>query len=133
MIVIGATIQMIASGGFFIDSLSDAVAGLVMLAVMLGLGSIAGAFMVALALLIFGVPVALALGEKVRRGPGIFAAIAMALITITFLTIWLFDAGDPYSPAPMWEGIAIVAAFAVPAAFFYWRSVGYAFDELEAA
>jgi hypothetical protein len=114
-------------------SLESLINALMLTGMMIAIGSFAGTFAVAWYLVIFGLPVALLLGERIRTPTGMVVAIATAaaaaLIAISWM--WGFTAASP--EAIWWDDALIVVPFVLPAAWFYRRQVIAMLDELPAA
>jgi hypothetical protein len=114
-------------------SLESLINALMLTGMMIAIGSFAGAFVVAWYLVIFGLPVALVLGERIRTPAGLFVAIATAAAAAMIAISWMWGV-TAASPEAIWQGDAmIVFAFVLPAAWFYRRQVIAMLDELPAA
>ncbi len=110
-------------------SLDEFVLMLIALGAAISLGTIAGTFIVAFYLAIFGWPVALLLGEQIRQPIGMAAAI-LAAVTATLFALswvwgWSFFGGRPFS----YETLIPIVAFALPASLLYRKHVIDALDE----
>lgn len=93
----------------------------------IGLGTLAGSIAVAVYLLIFGVPIALLFRHRLNGRLGVAISIIFAAIASAFAYVRFFDGLYEMS----YEALAIVLAFAVPAALLYWRSVLNLLEESE--
>lgn len=135
ILMIGAAVLALASGELSLGSIGELVMLLVVAGSGIALGTIAGAVVVAFYLFLFGLPVALLLGERIREPIGLVAAIASAVIASALAMAWLSGArSEGLDPVHVpWDWIAAIAAFATPAFWFYRRSVILALDELAVA
>lgn len=120
------------SGEFSTFSLEELLGALLFTGMFIAIGSIGGTFIVAFYLVIFGLPVALLLGERLRTRAGLAAAMATgaaaALVAIRWM--WGFTAS---SDDAIWQDDAlIVLCFVLPAAWLYRRQVLAMLDELPA-
>jgi hypothetical protein len=120
------------TGGFATFSLDGLLAALVFTGALIAVGSIGGTFTVAFYLVIFGLPVALLLGERIRTPAGLLAAMATAAAATYAAMRWLWGMTWA-SGEPVWNGEALVVlCFVLPAAWFYRRQVITMLDELPA-
>ncbi|WP_086608556.1 hypothetical protein [Erythrobacter donghaensis] len=121
------------SGEFQSASLETLISILVFTGAMIAMGSIGGTFVVAFYLVIFGLPVALLLGERIRSLAGLIVSVATAVAAgmIAIRWMWGFTLA---SDEPLWQQEAlIVFVFVLPAAWFYRRQVIAMRDELPTA
>jgi hypothetical protein len=133
---VGVTIFYVAAlllDGFLSPvSLESLINALMLTGMMIAIGSFGGAFVVAWYLVIFGLPVALLLGERIRTPGGMFVAMATALAAALIAMRWMWGV-TAASPEALWQDDAlIVFAFVLPAAWFYRRQVIALLDELPA-
>jgi hypothetical protein len=133
---VGVTIFYVAAlllDGFLSPvSLESLINALMLTGMMIAIGSFGGAFVVAWYLVIFGLPVALLLGERIRTPGGMFVAMATALAAALIAMRWMWGV-TAASPEAIWQDDAlIVFAFVLPAAWFYRRQVIAMLDELPA-
>lgn len=120
------------TGGFGSFSIDALLAMLVFTGALIAVGSIGGTFMVAFYLVIFGLPVALLLGEHIRTPAGLLAAMATGLAAAYAAMRWLWGMTWA-SGEPVWNGEAfVVLCFVLPAAWFYRKQVIAMLDELPA-
>lgn len=120
-------------GDFFPPSLEGLISALAFTGVMIAFGTFAGAFVVAWYLVVFGLPVALLLGERIRTPGGLIAAMATAAVAAlaAIRLMWGFTA---LLDEPFWQEEALmIFAFVLPAAWFYRRQVIAMLDEMPAA
>lgn len=116
-------------GEFSNLSLESLLGALMFIGTAVALGSIGGTFVVAFYLVLFGLPVALVLGEHIRRPAGLFAAMATAAGAGLFAIRWMWGF-TALSDEPLWQQEALmVFAFVLPAAWFYRRQVIAMLDE----
>ena len=120
------------SGQFFPLSLESLLAALMFTGTMIAIGTIGGTFVVAFYLVIFGLPMALLLGQRIRTPAGLIVAIATAVAAALVAIRWMWGF-TALSDEPLWQEEAlIVFAFVLPAAWFYRRQVIAMLDELPA-
>ena len=120
------------TGGFDNFSLDGLLAALVFTGALIAVGSIGGTFMVGFYLVIFGLPVALLLGEHIRTSAGLLAAMATGAAAAFVAVRWLWGM-TAVSGEPVWhEEALVVLCFVLPAAWFYRRQVIAMLDELPA-
>ena len=135
ILTLGAATLLFAAGEFATISIVGFLGLLIAAGASIALGTIAGSVVVAFYLALFGLPIALLLGERIREPIGLLAAVASAIIASGLAMVWLSgarsDALDPNRVA--WEWIAAITAFAAPAFWFYRRNIIMALDELAAA
>jgi hypothetical protein len=114
-------------------SLESLINALMLTGMMIAIGSFGGAFVVAWYLVIFGLPVALLLGDRIRTPAGMVVAMAMAAAAALIAMRWMWGV-TAASPEAMWQDDAVIVfAFVLPAAWFYRRQVIAMLDELPAA
>lgn len=106
---------------------------LIGLGIAIALGSLAGTFLVAFYLLIFGWPVAFMLCERIRGKTGLAAAIATAVIACLFAASWMWGWSFFNDQQVSYAGLIPIAVFAIPASFLYRRNVINALDEAKIA
>ena len=100
-----------------------------MLSILVGIGggvamrAIGGAFAVAFYILLFGFPVAVAMGNKIREGSGAIATALSCLTAIAIVLLWNDWFDRPDGTSYYWDLLIGLSAFAVPAAYFYRRDV----------
>lgn len=122
----------VGSGDFFPLSLENLLGALVFTGTMIAFGSFGGAFVVAWYLVIFGLPVALLLGERLRTPAGLLVSMATGAAAALIAIRWMWGV-TAASPEAIWEDDAmIVFAFVLPAAWLYRRQVIAMLDELPA-
>lgn len=98
----------------------------------IALGSIAGIFFVAFHLLVFGLPVALLLGDRIRTRAGLLIAISTGIAAALVVGRWLWSIPTASSgEADLWGQLLVLGCFAVPAAWFYRQNVIAMLDELQ--
>ncbi|MBI1402345.1 MAG: hypothetical protein GC147_03925 [Porphyrobacter sp.] len=120
------------SGEFGSASLETLIGMLVFTGTLIAMGSIGGTFVVAFYLAIFGLPVALLLGERIRTPAGLLVSAATAVAAGMLAIRWMWGFTFP-SDEPLWQHESlIVFAFVLPAAWFYRRQVIAMRDELPA-
>ena len=137
--VIGTVCVMIAytgaamiGGAFASFTLEAMLSFLVVGGAAIALGAIGGTFVVAFYLVIFGLPVALLLGERIRTRAGLLVSVATAVAAGIIAIRWMWGFSLP-SDEPLWqEESLIVFVFVLPAAWFYRRQVIAMLDELPA-
>lgn len=113
-------------------SLESLINALMLTGMMIAIGSFGGAFVVGWYLVIFGLPVALLLGERIRTAGGLFVAMATAAAAALIAMRWMWGV-TAASPEAMWQDDAVIVfAFVLPAAWFYRRQVIAMLDELPA-
>jgi hypothetical protein len=114
-------------------SIESLINALMLTGMMIAIGSFGGAFVVAWYLVIFGLPVALLLGERIRTPAGLLVSVATAAAAALTAIHWMWGV-TAASPEALWQGDAlIVFVFVLPAAWFYRRQVIAMLDELPAA
>jgi hypothetical protein len=120
-------------GGAFSDtSLEDLLSFLVVGGAAIAVGSIGGTFMVAFYLVIFGLPVALMLGERIRTPAGLLIAMTTGLAAAYVAGRWMWGMPGMSGKPPVWEEALALSCFVLPAAWFYRRQVIAMLDELPA-
>jgi hypothetical protein len=120
-------------GDLFPPSLEGLISALMFTGTMIAFGSFAGAFVVAWYLVVFGLPVALLLGERIRTPGGLLVAMVTAAAAALIAIRWMWGFTLP-SDEPLWQEEAlIIFAFVLPAAWSYRRQVIAMLDELPAA
>lgn len=120
------------SGDFGSASLETVIGILVFTGTLIAMGSIGGTFVIAFYLAIFGLPVALMLGERIRTPGGLLVSVATAVAAGLMAIRWMWGFTLP-SDEPVWQHESlIVFAFVLPAAWFYRRQVIAMLDELPA-
>jgi hypothetical protein len=120
-------------GGVFSSaSLEDALSFLVVGGAAIAVGSIGGTFMVAFYLLVFGLPVALLLGERIRTPAGLLTALTSGLVAAYVAQRWMLGLPGVSGEPSHWEEALALSCFALPAAWFYRRQVIAMLDELPA-
>lgn len=109
------------------------LAGLFLGGLALAVGTIAATFVIAFYLCIFGLPVAILLGERIRHPLALAVSLGDALIgTIVATTgskLGLFGRADSFD----WSPVALVLCFAIPAGYLYRRNIIAARDVAEFA
>lgn len=131
-LTVAMTGMALFTGGFDTFSLDGLLAALVFTGALIAVGSIGGTFVVAFYLVIFGLPVALLLGERIRTPTGLLAAMATGAASAYAAMRWLWSMTWA-SGEPVWNGEALVVlCFVLPAAWFYRRQVITMLDELPA-
>jgi hypothetical protein len=108
-----------------INSIGDAIILLAAGGMIFAFGSIGGTIVIAFYLTIFGLPVALILGERVRQPIGMAAASLSALVAGVAGGSWLWETSNLYGgqgSAPLALPFSFIA-FGVPAAFLYRRQI----------
>lgn len=96
---------------------------------MIALGSFGGAFVVAWYLVVFGLPVALLLGERIRTPAGLLVSVATAAAAALMAIRWMWGFTALLNEQ---QETLIIFAFVLPAAWFYRRQVIAMLDELPA-
>jgi hypothetical protein len=119
------------AGEFSTFSLEGLLGALVFTGMFIAIGSIGGTFVVAFYLVIFGLPVALLLGERIRTPAGLLAAMTTGLVAAYAANRWMWGMPSVSGQPSAWEG-AIVLCFVLPAAWFYRKQVIAMLDELPA-
>lgn len=123
----------IFAGAFVSFSLEDLLSILVVGGAAIAIGSIGGTFVVAFYLVIFGLPVALLLGERIRTSAGLLVAMAIGLAAAFVVSRWMWGMPTNLSVgSPGWEEALALFCFVLPAAWFYRRQVIAMLDELPA-
>jgi hypothetical protein len=121
------------AGAFSAPSLEDLLSFLVVGGAAIAVGSIGGTFVVAFYLVIFGLPVALLLGERIRTPAGLLIAMTTGLVAAYIVGRWMWGMpGLSGEPAVREEALTMVC-FVLPAAWFYRRQVIAMLDELPTA
>lgn len=106
-------------GGVFSSaSLEDALSFLVVGGAAIAVGSIGGTFMVAFYLLVFGLPVALLLGERIRTPAGLLTALTSGLVAAYVAQRWMLGLPGVSDEPSHWEEALALSCFALPAAWF---------------
>jgi len=104
------------------DGPEDIIAALVFGSFALGVGAIAATFIVTFYLCIFGLPIAVLLGDRIRHPLALAISMVDALAGAIFATtgskLGMFGGDDP-SP----EAFALVLCFALPAGYLYRRNI----------
>ena len=123
---------MILSEGVPVEDAGDLFAMLVMGGIALLLGWVAAIFIVSFYLLLFGMPVALLLGDRIRHplalGVALIDAAISAALVVSGSALDLLEGGAFHV-----RTFAIVLCFALPAGYLYRRSVIAFRDEAELA
>lgn len=120
------------AGEFSTFSLEELLSVLVFTGMFIAMGSIGGTFVVAFYLVIFGLPVALLLGERIRTPAGLLSAMATGLAAALVAIYWMWGITAD-SDDTIWQDDALfVLCFVLPAAWFYRRQVIAMLDELPA-
>jgi len=122
----------IFGGAFTSFSLEDVLSFLVVGGAAIAVGSIGGTFVVAFYLVLFGLPVALLLGERIRTPTGLAIAMATGLSAAVVVSRWMWRMPSASGEPAVWEEAMAIACFVVPAAWFYRRQVIAMLDELPA-
>ena len=120
-------------GAFSAASLEDALSFLVVGGAAIVIGSIGGTFVVAFYLVIFGLPVALLLGERIRTPAGLLTALTSGLAAAYVAQRWMLGLPGVSGAPSHWEEAFALSCFVLPAAWFYRRQVIAMLDELPAA
>lgn len=120
-------------GAFSATSLEGLLSFLVVGGAAIALGSIGGTFMVAFYLVIFGLPVALLLGERIRTPAGLLVAMTTGLAAAYVAARWMWGLPGVSGEPLQWEEALALSCFVLPAAWFYRRQVIAMLDELPAA
>ena len=107
---------------FSFNSPSEIVAGLFFLTIALAIGTVAATFIATFYLCIFGLPIAVLLGDRIRHplalGVSLVDAIAGAIFAATGSKLGIAGAGE-FSL----EFFALVLCFALPAGYLYRRNI----------
>lgn len=119
------------AGEFSTFSLEGLLGALVFTGMFIAIGSIGGTFVVAFYLVIFGLPAALLLGERIRTPAGLLAAMTTGLVAAYAANRWMWGMPSVSGQPSAWEG-AIVLCFVLPAAWFYRKQVIAMLDDLPA-
>ncbi|QDH33012.1 hypothetical protein [Porphyrobacter sp. YT40] len=124
-------VAMLLVDGFLSPlSLESLINALMLSGMMIAIGSFAGTFVVGWFLAIFGLPVALLMGERIRTSAGLLISVTTAAAAALIALRWMWGT-TAASPKAIWEDDAlIVFAFVLPAAWFYRRQVIAMLDEL---
>lgn len=122
----------ILGGAFTSPSLEDLLSFLVVGGAAIAVGTIGGTFVVAFYLVLFGLPVALVLGERIRSPGGLVVAITTWLAAALLVSRWMFGIPTGSGESSQWEEALVLSCFVVPAAWFYRRQVIAMLDELPA-
>ena len=105
-----------------LESPKEIIAGLFLGGLALGVGTVAATFVVAFYLCIFGLPIAVLLGNRIRHplalAISLLDACAGAIFATTGTKLGLLGAGE-FSL----EAFALVLCFALPAGYLYRRNV----------
>ncbi|KPQ31762.1 MAG: hypothetical protein HLUCCX21_03095 [Porphyrobacter sp. HL-46] len=120
------------AGALSATSLEDLLSFLVVGGAAIAVGSIGGTFVVAFYLVIFGLPVALMLGERVRTPAGLLIAMATGLAAAYVVSRWMWGMPSVSGEPSPWEEALVLLCFVLPAAWFYRRQVIAMLDELPA-
>lgn len=131
LMVIYLTAAMFA-GAFGSFSIEDLLSVLVVSGAAIALGSIGGTFVIAFYLVLFGLPVALLLGERIRTRAGLGIAIATGVVAAFAVSRWIWGLPSISGETPAWEEALALSCFVLPAAWFYRRQVIAMLDELPA-
>ncbi len=129
VIVIGAAVY---TGEFTPLSLEALLGVLVFTGTMIAIGTIGGTFVVAFYLVLFGLPIALLLGERIRSATGLLAAMAAGAAAAFVAVRWLWGVTAASEDAAWNYDALIVICFVLPAAWLYRRQVIAMLDELPA-
>lgn len=104
------------------DSPEAIIGGLFFGGLALGISAVAATFVVAFYLCVFGLPIAVLLGNRIRHplalAISLLDASAGAIFATTGSTLGLFNDGE-FSP----EAFALVLCFALPAGYLYRRNI----------
>lgn len=119
-------------GAFSATSLEDLLSFLVVGGAAIAVGSIGGTFIVAFYLVIFGLPVALLLGERIRTPAGLLAAMVTALAAAYIAGRWMFGMPGVSGEPALLEQALTLCCFVLPAGWLYRRQVIAMLDELPA-
>jgi len=119
-----------AAGEFFSLSLEGMLSFLVVGGFAVAVGSIAGAFVTAFYLVIFGLPVALLLGERIRTPKGLAISMATGAGAAAVVSRFMWSVPWVSSEPLLWEHALVLGSFVLPAAWFYRRQVIAMLDEL---
>ena len=122
----------IFGGAFASFSLEDILSFLVVGGAAIAVGSIGGTFVVAFYLVLFGLPVALLLGERIRTPAGLAIAMATGLSAAVVVSRWMWGMPSASGKPAVWEEAMVISCFVVPAAWLYRRQVIAMLDELPA-
>jgi hypothetical protein len=118
------------AGALSPTSLEDLLSFLVVGGAAIAVGSIGGTFMVAFYLVIFGLPVALMLGERIRTPAGLLMAMATGLAAAYVVSRWMWGMPSVSGQPSTWEEALVLSCFVMPAAWFYRQQVIAMLDEL---
>lgn len=129
---LGAWLSHTQADGYGIRSLGDLMLALAGSGLLIAIGTIASTLIVAFYLFLFGLPVAFALGDRIRNPIGLAVSLLAALAASVVAASWLWGSHAlSFGSSPMtWEAIFAVGVFAVPASYCYRRSVIMALDEI---
>lgn len=116
-------------GDFFPPSLEGLISALMFTGTMIALGSFGGAFVVGWYLVVFGLPVALLLGERIRTPAGLLVSVATAVAAALMAIRWMWGFSALLNEQ---QETLIIFVFVLPAAWFYRRQVIAMLDELPA-
>jgi hypothetical protein len=119
-------------GAFSATSLEDLLSFLVVGGAAIAVGSIGGTFIVAFYLVIFGLPVALLLGERIRTPTGLLIAMTTGLAAAYVAGRWMWGMPGISGEQTVGEEALALSCFVLPAAWFYRRQVIAMLDELPA-
>lgn len=118
------------SGEFPVGGPSEIIASLVFLTFALAVGMVGATFIVAFYLFIFGVPVALLLGDRIRHpvalGVSLVDASAGAVFATTGSKLGLLGSGE-FAP----QAFALALCFALPAGYVFRRNIIVLREQLE--
>ena len=107
---------------FSFDAPSEIIAGLFFLTFALAIGTVAATFIATFDLCLFGLPIAVLLGDRIRHplalGVSLVDAVAGALFAATGSKLGIAGEGD-FSL----EFFALVLCFALPAGYIYRRNI----------
>lgn len=120
----------IFAGAFGTLSLEDLLSFLVVGGAAIAIGSIGGTFVVAFYLVLFGLPVALLLGERIRSPAGFVIAIAAGLAAAFVVSRWMWAMPSISGEPEAWEEALVLSCFVFPSAWLYRRQVIAMLDEL---
>lgn len=120
------------AGALSPTSVGDVLSFLVVGGAAIAIGAIGGTFIVAFYLVIFGLPVAILLGERIRTPAGLLIAMATGAAAAWAASRWMWGVPGISVAPSSWEEALVLACFVLPAAWFYRRQVIAMLDELPA-
>jgi hypothetical protein len=89
----------------------------------LAFGTFAATLIVGFYLALFGMPVAVLMGQRIRSRAGLAVALATSVAGIAIISMGDVAFPFAYAAADKWQHILIVSCFAVPAAWLYRQQV----------